>query len=71
MTAELKIEQGVPIPDGRSNVFSRMNVGDSVWVNEPSTAGATYRRAINTNKDRGWKFRGAQENGGIRIWRVK
>lgn len=71
MTKDLKIERNVPIRNRRSSVFATMEVGDSVWVDEHSTAGPTYRRAINTNKDRGWKFCGAQENGGIRIWRVK
>ena len=69
---KIAIERDVPLPPQRAvNIFKSMEVGDSVWIDEPNTAGPSYGKAIGTNKELGWKFRGAKENGGIRIWRVK
>ena len=69
---DVAIESGVPVPPPKpANIFLMMGVGDSVWIDEPNTGGPAYRKAINTRREKGWKFRGVQENGGIRIWRVK
>lgn len=72
----MKIERGVPIPDGGDwrtgelgAILRKMEVGDSVMVESaiPKKLGTLLYR---TGQTTGWKFTRRTVHGGQRVWRV-
>ena len=63
----MKIEQGIPIPDVNKYQFHKMKVGDSILVPVVGRIAA-----YNFAKRHNVKFTTrTQEDGQVRIWRVK
>ncbi len=51
--------------------FREMEVGDSVFFPDTTTAGKETAYAHNLTRKTGLRFRTNAENGGVRIWRVE
>lgn len=71
---EIKIEKGIPIPTKRSVVFplKQMEIGDSFIVDMKEGTLKAYLSEQNKSEGHVYKFRfNKQEDGRIRVWRVK
>lgn len=73
--SEIKIEKGIPIPEGDGRrgrapkyPWRNMEVGDSFFVREKPSAVA--RGACEAGKRCGRKFISRRIDDGVRIWRV-
>ncbi len=72
---ELKIEKNIPIPVGHANgamsIFSKMEVGDSVFFPKKAlrdvTGSLQYFCKASKYSDR---FKTRSMDGGVRVWRV-
>ena len=51
--------------------FSKMEVGQSVFIEGAKTGGKEYLAASAIGRMKGWKFSGRSQDGGLRIWRVE
>jgi hypothetical protein len=70
----MKIEKGIPVTDQRRGnhrkyPWDEMEVGDSFFV--PGKSPNTISSSANyQSKTRGWRFKVASLEGGVRVWRV-
>lgn len=75
---EIKIEKGIPIPEGRLGAtvkypYKDMEVGDSFYIadyRKGRSSEAAMRQFIKLNK-LNWKIRTKREDTGLRIWRAE
>lgn len=74
----MEIEKTVPTPKTnggrgapRKYPFAEMEVGDSVFFEGERTGGKPYIAAQTIGRQKGRKFSGRKEEGGLRIWRIK
>ena len=72
----MKIEKNIRPPElarGKppKYPFSKMEVGDSVFVEGAVMCGKEYQAASKVGAYKGWKFSGRTVDGGLRIWRVE
>lgn len=74
---ELKIEQGIPIPEaynkrgsGLTVTCDKMEVGESVFTTKPQSSVYSHFRHLRPKK---FTARAVEENGvkGVRVWRVE
>ena len=74
MTLEIRIEKGVPIPNGdriRKYPFGNMQVGDSAFFPGEKVNGRAYRASRSMGTRNNTKFVARPEADGIRIWRTE
>lgn len=72
----MKIEKGIPIPDGgrgrpKMYHFGEMEIGDSVFVEGQTSRGSAGGSARKYGHSNNKKFTCRTVDGGVRIWRVE
>lgn len=74
MTADLKIEKGVPMPimanNARWAIVAKMEKGDSIFVEGKSPSGVSGQIAYAKRKFN-FKFCARREGSGTRVWRIE
>lgn len=72
--SEIKIEKGIPIPEGRPRnriyPWAEMEVGDSFVVQKPQTICSTMCAQVNSRM-KPKRFRAFHEGEGSRIFRIE
>lgn len=69
----MQIDKQIPLPESRNSffhIFSPMEVGDSVFIDNANHQSAAVVQARASAARWKWKLTARRENNGVRIWRV-